>query len=186
MFTLHLTVGIHGIPCRRVIKSRFNSISFVDINTGYACAASSRIYKTIDGGASWNLMESSSKPRFSFTLHFIDEQTGFVGNHIYGSSLYNDKASIYKTEDAGITWVETEIPELHMILKISFADQNNGWAIGGGPEYGKLIYTQNGGENWTEMIYGDDESILTMDFRIFDDNLLYILTTGNQIYKIYL
>ena len=169
---------------------RIISISFVDNNIGYACNAICRIFKTTDGGVTWARVESSSYAyaRFAKTIYFIDEKNGFAGNSASSSSYSGAEASVYRTIDGGITWIkQIEIPKSQVISKVYFIDQVNGWAIAGNVlENEILISTQDGGKNWTEIIYNDDESILTMDFHILNDTFLYVLTSGNQIYKIYL
>ena len=167
-------------------SSKITSICFIDKNIGYACSCENYsepyILKTIDGGINWTKVYLHLDFWLNFTVHFVDEQTGFVGNH---DMHFDNEASIYRTNDGGVTWIkQEEIPKSSTIFKIYFIDKVNGWAIGG--KYGTLMFTQDGGGNWVEMIYSDDESILTMDFYILDDTLLYVLTTGNEIFKIYL
>ena len=78
------------------------NISFVTENIGYCSDnLSSIIYKTIDGGLTWNPIDQISNLR---ELVFVSEEIGY----------YNDNNFIYKTTNSGLTWA--------IIDNISFND----------------------------------------------------------------
>jgi len=53
--------------------------------------------------------------------------------------------SIYRTEDAGKTWVKTETGTKRLIYSISMADAQNGWAVG---QLSLVLRTTDGGKTW--------------------------------------
>ena len=166
-------------------NGRIHSLSFIDNDAGYAVAASSSIYKTITGGSSWIKVKNTGDLHFCYTIYFIDLETGFAGNMTFPSSVYNERAYIFRTDDGGTTWIKQEIPDSEIIIKIFFLTHDTGWAIAGDlPESGKLLYTQNGGQSWTETVKSIEYSNQIVDFSAIDENLIYALTITSQIYKI--
>jgi photosystem II stability/assembly factor-like uncharacterized protein len=67
---------------------------FKDINNGWLCGDSGKVYKTTNGGVTWN---SLAKPAniMLLAVYFTDDLNGFV----VGKSN-----SIYKTTDGGMSW----------------------------------------------------------------------------------
>jgi len=53
--------------------------------------------------------------------------------------------SIYRTEDAGQTWIKTETGTKRLIYSISMADSQNGWAVG---QLSLVLHTSDGGKTW--------------------------------------
>lgn len=79
----------------------FWEVWVVDSNTIYACGNNGHVFKSTDGGASFNrtttLPTSDGNPdplRNSMALHFISATTGVV-------ALFNE---VWKTTDGGATW----------------------------------------------------------------------------------
>lgn len=53
------------------------SIKMVNEQIGFACADIGRIYKTVDGGDSWERLDSGTEDPL-FDIDFVDEQHGFI------------------------------------------------------------------------------------------------------------
>ncbi|MDZ7291681.1 MAG: YCF48-related protein [candidate division KSB1 bacterium] len=156
-------------------------ISFVNENVGYVLLGISRICKTTDGGNQWNKI---SGPRFPFSICFLSEQTGFIGNDINASSLMNDRASIFRTDDGGNTWSEQTIPKTATVWKIAFANSEKGWALAGGfTERELLLYTTNGGQIWNQ-IENRPANTQFVDFAVLDEIDVWVLGSSGQIFKI--
>jgi photosystem II stability/assembly factor-like uncharacterized protein len=78
-----------------------------------------QIYKTVDGGNTWQLMKDSSKT-FYRAIGFADSLTGWVGNladtnKYYGSALTPDTIPMYQTTDGGKTWFPVNLPNPHPV-----------------------------------------------------------------------
>ncbi len=99
-------------------------------------------YKSTDGGATWTLVGSSPEstlPYYSGSF-FINATTGWVIN--------NSSYGISKTTDGGATWVTQTMPvSVPYLRSVSFADVNNGWAVG---LTGMIIHTSDGGTTWVQ------------------------------------
>jgi len=85
-------------------RGKQDDISFVDDKTGWYGNGAGKLYRTTDGGNSWQ--EQLSKPgTFVRTVGFVDAQRGFMGN--VGTDYYpgvTDTNPLYETRDGGVTW----------------------------------------------------------------------------------
>jgi photosystem II stability/assembly factor-like uncharacterized protein len=116
------------------------SVFFVNNNTGIAAGSSGTILRTTDGGSNWIPQNSGT----SFTLNdvfFTDEQNGTV----VGTDI------MLRTTDGGNSWISYINNSLHYTA-VSFADHNNGIAVGVNPDVGEngfIQITTNGGADWS-------------------------------------
>jgi photosystem II stability/assembly factor-like uncharacterized protein len=90
-------------------------------------------------------------PEILNAVHFINEQVGFVGDVSGG---------IYKTTDAGKTWVAQNSTANTAIRSFYFTDAATGFAVGGEstcitagctPPGGYVLRTTNGGQTWAKV-----------------------------------
>lgn len=126
----------------------FRSIYFSDPSNGFISGGirdkEGYIYKTSDGGISWNLL---------YTCNWNINEVNFLNDSI--GYACGDSLRIIKTIDQGLNWVHVDLswypePEYFLPLKhISFANDTT-WYIAGGNNYqfGINIRTQNGGLWW--------------------------------------
>ncbi len=133
----------------------YNSVYFVDNDTGFVFGEDGIILRTTDGGNSWDTRSIDSyigaylDVFFFKAATFTDKNTGFlVGGGYYGNE-------IYKTTDCGRTWQWNEWiarPKVYELDDISFVDKNNGYAVGGGV----LLKTTDCGNTWQGDSVGDN------------------------------
>lgn len=112
-----------------------------------------------------------------FSIHFIDDQNGFVCGGIKSESGY-----IFKTENGGISW--EEIYSSDKFLKdISFFNSDIGYACG---DSILILKTKDGGNSWFEMEYPwipPPNYILPLNhIEIINDSIVYI-TGGGEFAK---
>jgi len=125
-------------------QTQFRRIIFLNEQEGWLIGHNwtgkqlSRIYKTTDGGSSWNLLSEIEDTRI-FGGYFLDAQTGW---------LASSHGAIYKTADGGQTWskVDTQINEI--LFAVCFMDADTGWVTG---EKGTILRTTDGGITWTDV-----------------------------------
>lgn len=79
------------------------------------------VYHTDDGGATWIKQFADASSETFNSVHFINEQIGWVGG-------YN--GSIYHTDDGGQNWSREQSHTTGIIWTIDFIDETCGWAIG--------------------------------------------------------
>jgi photosystem II stability/assembly factor-like uncharacterized protein len=123
--------------------ANISGVQFVNRRHGWVSAANHSVYRTNDGGRSW---QASTLPGGGF-IDFLDRQRGYA--------LGPD--GLFRTADGGTTWQRISRPSVHG--PITFLDRQTGFAsvdqaesiIGPyeGPEFGYLYKTSDGGRTWS-------------------------------------
>ena len=133
-------------------------------NWGPGTSSTLRVFRTIDGGATWTHTEISGAPGGCCpSLDFVDSQHGWL---VYGSQFQGPPESplprFLRTEDGGASW--TELPSLPgtplgqtliLVLSVSpvrFVSPSTGWFVestgGLGGPHQRLYITRDGGYRW--------------------------------------
>jgi len=85
------------------VVSRHNDVYFLTLNLGWIVNGSGQIYKTIDGGSSWQRQFDQSTTHFR-SVGFLDSLRGWAGNVGFGEFGTTDTTVMYHTIDGGATW----------------------------------------------------------------------------------
>jgi len=119
------------------LQSQGYRVFFVNQLTGWAMGAP-KLFRTTDGGSSWNLINSSVGTDFTF----VDANTGWMSTYSSGTS------SINKTTDGGATWnFQFMTTDFRVIYAFNFVNATTGWASG----YREIVLkTTDGGANWIQ------------------------------------
>ena len=127
----------------------YNSVYFVNVDTGFVFGEDGIILRTTDGGNSWSTRSIDSYlgrylDVFRFlAVTFTDKQTGFL----IGAGYYGNE--IYKTTNCGRTWQWNEqiiMPKIYTgLYDISFINKDNGFIVG---DAGVFLKTTDGGTTW--------------------------------------
>ncbi|MES2516517.1 MAG: YCF48-related protein [Bacteroidota bacterium] len=115
-----------------ISNSFINDIKFVDKQRGFFVSGDG-IYRTIDGGVTWNKVFSSN---ILNSITFINSTTALA---------VGSQGLVLKTIDGGNTWSSIYINNYSYLRKAIFRDVNNGIIVGG---FSEIFYTNNGGINW--------------------------------------
>ena len=99
----------------------------------------SRVYRSNDGGSTWNKIESLNSYRF-YDIFVLNNDTIFLAGY--------DKA-IVRSKDGGNTWEQLPVNTPHDITfkSIAFSTPELGIAVGAG-NYETMVYTDDGGDSW--------------------------------------
>lgn len=157
------------IPNVTVVKTAFTSPL-----VGHAVCNNGIILKTINGGQNWYKTKdnSNTSPSGYFTVYFVNQNIGFATRE------HND---LYKTTDAGETWVEISGTN-QAIYDFHFLDENNGFATG---EYGATYKTTNGGNTWSQIFFQNGFIDGTSMYGIYfqNNNIGYATGARGRIIK---
>jgi photosystem II stability/assembly factor-like uncharacterized protein len=135
------------------------SVYFADETQGWITGQDGLILHTTDGGKSWQPQQSNAvytdmdgvkRPAYLFSITGIDAQRLWA---------VGDRSVLTRSTDGGATWVSTQVKTTDLsggeslaaadpiFYDIGFADAEHGWIVG---EFGKIMYTSDGGLTWTE------------------------------------
>ncbi len=127
---------------------RLLAITFIGSDTGFvsgeATTGEGKIFKTINGGQTWNELSTGAFTPLLFAMSFVSNTMGWA---------VGEGGTILKTTNGGATWARQEVGELANFNSVSFADLNSGPAtmkqgvvVGDG---GIILKTTNNGTTWT-------------------------------------
>ena len=122
------------------ISDNINSFNFVSADLTYACSENGKVYRTINGGLSWEIVSSSKIGLRS--LSFVNDNIGFA---------VGLRGRIIKTIDGGNTW-NSYVSTYDDIKSLNLTDKRNGFATAGG----KLYKLSDGFTKWTAIPFSDD------------------------------
>lgn len=125
----------------------FYKVFFLNDQEGWVLGEYETIAHTTDGGNTWELQ---TPPGHSASdIFFVDANNGWIaGGRGQGFPGPDPIREIQHTEDGGNSWTIQHQVDLQFPLgAIYFTDAQTGCAVGSG---GDILFTQNGGENWTQ------------------------------------
>src|SRR4030095_3407935 len=162
-----------------VFNNKFNSVTFVNASVGYIAGGKmflpyeGVIYKTVNGGASWYSVSPSALDIDFRSIDFPSAGTGYVvGGYEYGSS-----GVIYKTTDAGDTWVQFGIVNKDLNATHFFTN-DIGYAVG---EYGTILKTTNGSVVWNTQVSSTTKDLNAVYFQ--NSNLGFTAGASGSVQK---
>ena len=120
----------------------FFDIHFFNVNEGIVVGGYDSTYvpivwKTTNGGSTWNPINLPGNVYYLRAVDFIDFEGWAVGK----------SGSIIHTTDGGDTWATQASPADSTLFDVDFIDHQNGLACG----YDHILRTTNGGQTWTSV-----------------------------------
>ena len=141
-----------------------DALDFVNDKVGYLVGSRGRVYKTVDGGATWQLnfevpaIAPTTTPPTLFAVHALNEKVVWIGGATNGGLN-----TVWRTSDGGANWTNAMTYPLGTanIVGVVAYDSLQAFAL---RNSGLAYYTGDGGKNW---------NIFSMPgSSIFEDGLL--------------
>jgi photosystem II stability/assembly factor-like uncharacterized protein len=157
------------------IYQSFQSIYFVDDNTGWIVGKGNTILRTDDGGKLWQIKQKysySSSDNNLNSVYFVNKSVGWAAGEM---------ATIIKTTDGGNTWQKQDSgldKYLFTINSIYFKNENLGWAVSNA---GVILITTNGGKTWLNNKNSTNK--VNGIFKFFKDSYGYAFGNPGVLFK---
>ena len=139
-------------------SSYFTAIDFISETTGYAVGSFEKLFKTEDGGITWNqeTWTGTTTPYTVYTdVQFIDNQQGYIAGYESPdiNTNFGFQEFVLKTTDGGSTWTRHEIPATTDFnnIEIGFFSDSIGFATCSFSQGAKIFVTHDGGVSWTDV-----------------------------------
>ena len=130
---------------------KFDDIHFLNPSFGMTCNGDGKVYRTTDGGVTWDLVLHNPAAFFR-TILVMDSLNAFVGNFgYYAGSNILDSTAIYHTTDRGATWTPAPIPTTNRIGICGLHKVGNQYLHGVGRIDGptSFVKSTDSGVSWT-------------------------------------
>lgn len=128
------------------------SLYIMNANDIYATADLSYIYKSGDGGNTWDSITVGMQNPF-FSIYFLNYNTGWA---LGCCGMY------FKTTDAGNSWTpEQYLTPGFTIYSANFINENTGWMSA---DAGYIMRTTDGGTTWDSLASGTSTDLRTIQF----------------------
>lgn len=118
------------------VRQNLFATCFASDTEGWMVGELGRIFRTADGGTTWNRQDAGTKRPF-LAMSCVDAKTAWIAGK---------EGIVYKTADGGNTWKLQKTGSPRHIFALQFADTQRGHGAG---DYGSMVHTEDGGETWT-------------------------------------
>jgi len=163
-----------------LVPSYMEALEFVNDTVGFVAGPGGGIFKTVNGGESWNRVNSQTTGANYYLndIFFLNEQQGWVGGYDNQWPVYNP-APLFYTDDGGETWTEIDwVDEERFLDQIAYYDENLGYAIG--RTNGGVYRSTDGGTNW-EALFGEGVRGTLYDLDATDAQNAWAVGTNGAI-----
>ena len=124
-------------------SGRLDDLHFLDPHHGWVCDSNGRLWRTLDGGTSWNLMYQNFDLYFR-CIRFADPLRGWAGT-------LNSDSLLYRTVDGGVTWTTGQSippPKPNALCGLSVASSQVIYGVGSYSGPARMMKTTDGGATW--------------------------------------
>jgi photosystem II stability/assembly factor-like uncharacterized protein len=175
------TVGMfYQVTNASYISGRTNSIAFhpTNANIMYIASAGGGVWKTTNGGNNWTVLTDalSNLAGGDITIDPSNPNVLYYGSGELNYSLdshYGD--GIFKSTDAGVTWVKVAPYSMCPSYSKLLVDPTNGNIIYAAGSSG-IFKSTNAGTNWSQVFSLGNINALVMDYT--NSQILYMTTSA--------
>ena len=145
--------------------------------TVYFCRNGSQVFKSIDSGASWAQVMAGITtfgPANAIVINPSDNTSLLVGT----------EANIFRSENGGLIWTESDAGVLHRDVRSLAVDPAGPDVVYAGTEQGGIMKSSDGALSWQAINneLGFDHNILAIAIDPTATNVIY-LGTGGSIWR---
>jgi photosystem II stability/assembly factor-like uncharacterized protein len=153
-------------------------LSVINAQTVYAL--SGKLYKTFDGGKTWDSVEVSVPKNYRASeMCFTNINGGFVVTENGTGGMMITEYPVVMTSDGGKTWTLSEYLKDGGMSCIYFVNENIGWIAGS-----QNIYkTIDGGKNWSLEFSPSGGELFSKDIYFVDESCGWLINWDGVIYK---
>lgn len=148
MFSLTVFLGLTSVPasaagetgwyCQRLGSGNYSCVSAVDSSTAWVGTSDGNIFKTADGGATWNQQFALGADSAIRDIVAVDRDTAWAVG--YSAQV----SGVVKTDDGGRNWnLQWYINARDVLTSVCAVDGKTAWVAGAG-----IIKTEDGGASW--------------------------------------
>jgi len=123
------------------LAGQIDAVEFVDHNRGWVAGSglTGQIFTTADGGRTWTVQLAASPALGMVDVSFLDARRGVAVGHL---------GAVYRTDDAGATWVPTPVPSLPF-EGFYAAERLDGDVLVVAGLTGTVVRSADAGKTWT-------------------------------------
>ena len=168
-----------------------NIVHFFDANTGVVICdpplenSNFSIYRTTDGGTTWNSISTANLPALIVGEYGLNTAFDYNQNSIWFAT---STGRFFKTNNQGITWSAAQSPYTSLAIntnsslrpEFSLENSNTAYILNG--DYSKLSKTIDGGTTWNNLTPGNVGSQVFIK-KIPDQNVLLVMGTTSSKYS---
>ena len=126
--------GLNWNTFNTSLQEPFSLVAFAHLNEGYAITSYGKVYRSTDGGETWQFTNSTVAYHQKKLKMFQDGKGWLIGS-----------SGIWRTEDGGLNWIQQYEGNF---VDVHFFSKDKGWVIGKVNEINVLLRTIDGGNNW--------------------------------------
>jgi photosystem II stability/assembly factor-like uncharacterized protein len=155
----------------------FASIDFINSSIGIAGNYNGKIYKSTNGGITWNIVLSDANSKSIRNVNAININKYYS----FGVVGIAEDPLVLVTTNGGSNWIyKCRWFNLTHIYSTFFVNENDGWLAGNYIWTGKIYRTTDGGETWLNQISAPDTYLRSI---FFINQYIGWAAGENQIFK---
>ena len=143
------TARAADVPKSWLDDAALHDVQFVGSKIGYAVGAHGAIWKTGDGGRSWQLVPSGTTSALH-SVCFLTDQVGWVAGREVVPFAGLDAGVLLFTENGGQTWQPLARDQLPALSFVKFFGLDDGVVVGqpSASSPSGILKTNDGGQSW--------------------------------------
>ena len=144
-------------------KLAITGFHFINQKVGFFFGYNNLIYKTSDGGYTWEQNVQTVDNTIIYSMNSVDSSNIWY----IMPNFANLNSILFNTTDQGNSWLQLQFIPAHSIFGISLIDNTNGYICGHNNQNGRgeIYSTQNGGAKWA-VSYPNDSSFVSESTKI--------------------